>query len=938
MNFLIKIFLYIISTLLFGFLVFSTFLLPQYKKIESINTDNALSQYETIYLSWGITEKKIFIENISQIDNIYYTNSWSYNKKIESDKIIFELNNGSFFININDLTKEYIFKSKWIKKSSIKISPLWTWLFYIDINNEKINILSKNTVLKLWFLDTKSWNLINNAYLYPHEIIKLKDLRLRNANWVEINPIQKNSDFLRIKKHYFKSLYIKTVISDNNNNNSLIWRSISKKSLNFFNATIKDINTKNKLYDKKYNYIKTLNSWNFPLLNYINNNITYLRNDSKKIVYYKNKIINNILKLFWEKNTKTYITRNKIKEDLISLKNIDNNEYQSMLKLMNYFYYVIVQNNSLENKNILSDDINIIRKINFYNLKLDLEKKSKPKLFLSYIYIKTSFNMFDNWNISELNKYINNFIKILYKDIETQNKYSNINNIKENNNLIEYLNYYLGNYIYDSFKLNKPIKDTMELINNYIILSEKTYFKSSSNTSRIKTWIYEGLSFLDKFTLYIRKQLFKEKRNNHGLLININNNIENIKLLNKNINIYTLNFNKNILSLENERKYNLIKIKLKEYFEALLDYQLYLNNNDKAKENILNSNTYRDTSNDNVKLSFENFNKYILQFDWINKNSINSDTVEIVDNMYYKVNKIYINWVVMSFHLYPSLWNKIDKIFLDWVPKNKQKYYNSSLFLDEQKKQMDKKITTASKEDEYKYDFKRFFINKFIKKENKKKVTQENKTTKNIKDEKVIIIFKSEKLLWKNWEFKIIRNFVKLNYSNILVNRNLDKYDINIDWALFSLKQDKSIDNKFWLLYSSYILDNNYHYFKDISIKYYSKHKDEEEILWINWTKVKFIWKINLTDLEKELSTFMWNTENITLIYNTIYNNFIEINNLKIIYNLINKQIIIKFTNKKNNIEIYFKWSNIVKVKNNSNDIEWSWTINNLTNILSTIK
>jgi len=929
MNFLLKILWYIIITLLFLFLVFYTFLSPQYQRIESLKINNNFQKNYS--LSW------VLVNNLSQLDNIYYTNSGSYTIKNIGNIIQIELWKGKFLFNINDLTKKYIISNKWIE-----IKPLWTWIFYLDtnhlnnFNNTDINIFSKESLLEIWYKNLKSWKIINNSYLYPHEYMKIKNLILKGINWKEESIIQKNTDFLRIKTQFFKSWYISDKITSSNPIKSTIWKIIWEKNINFLNISIDNINKNYKKDHLLVSYISKLESWDFPWVNYIKEHIFYFYNDAKKIIYYKNKITKNTLQLFNENQIKTYTLRNKIEITLNKLKNIDKEEYNKMTGFINYLYVITEKNNSLSNNLELFNDINIARKINFYDLKLKIN--TKPK-FTSLIYLKSTFNLFDKWKINNLNNNIHAFISYYYTDLRIKENNWELSYNKKNVNKLDYLGFYLKNYISYTLKSNTSIKNSLELINKYIILNKTTYF----NNDRINTGIREWILFLNKLKNFIRNNLFNKKRNEAWILVkqsNTNNNIELYQELKNNIDKFNKNIDNNSKLIENKKDYEKIKKNLWEYFEALLNYEKYSLNNDKAKRNLLNAPTI--WNNDNlIKLSKEKFLQYIIKFDWINNNSVNNIKVNIINNTYYEVKQIYINGKKMSFNLYPYDWNKISNIYIYWIDKNKQEYYNSSYFLDKQKEYLKQKAMDSNVKNKDKYDFKKFFLNKFFKtNKTPNEITIDKTPKKNKNEEPIIVIFKSEKLLWKRGEFKIIRNIINIKYYDLLVNRIWNIYNIYVNWSLFSIKNNKKIDNStHWLLYSKYILGTNSHYFENVGIKYYSTYKisNNIKILWVWWNKIKFLWKINILDLENTLKTFFLNKNNIELVYNSIYNTYININRLKINYDILTGQIIYNFKNKNNNIEISFKWSNIINISKNWIKIKGNWSLTNLTNILLTI-
>jgi hypothetical protein len=106
-------------------------------------------------------------------------------------------------------------------------------------------------------------------------------------------------------------------------------------------------------------------------------------NKQKKKIYYKNKILKNLIRLLNSDKNDVSIT-NTILEYSNNIKNIDNNEYKNIEEIINLFY-----KNSLK-----SNETKLITINNLNNLFLKFKNQNKQNE--SLIFLKNIFDKYHN--------------------------------------------------------------------------------------------------------------------------------------------------------------------------------------------------------------------------------------------------------------------------------------------------------------------------------------------------------------------------------------------------------------------------------------------------------------------------------------------------------------------------------------------------------------
>lgn len=303
-------------------------------------------------------------------------------------------------------------------------------------------------------------------------------------------------------KIFIITIFISLKLSANENENKILFK--------INNKVVTNVD-----FERRINYLETINNLDYSNLNKIEKNII-LQDFISSLIFYeynlKNKIIkqnlnNEINNIYNQKvnfeletikennlkdNLKIDLIRKKIFENLINNRKNDLNEKTNILDLLyNYnLNYVIFKNNPLltfkiesiknrndflkfisylkENKNdyiFKNEDINDINKIS-NNLKENLNNNNKIFQNVNANYI-TLYSLEKN-----LESYEGVFVKLINysSNIALQKDQLNCNFINKFDKKIEFKEY-------EYSKLNKQIKDNLKSLNDYIIINDNENFR-----------------------------------------------------------------------------------------------------------------------------------------------------------------------------------------------------------------------------------------------------------------------------------------------------------------------------------------------------------------------------------------------------------------------------------------------------------------------------
>jgi len=748
LNILHKAIFIIIAFSIFSFLFFVTFIAnsfssfekPFYEKNEQWlfelikNWENFSLSKEVSTNSWAILINKF---NLS--DKVIYS-YWEVQTEYLSWALNITIKPWIYYFQLKEINTKYIISWDWFE-----IENKWPWKFIINnLNSRKNLVFSQDALLSLNLKHYKTNEDITSIALYPHSYLLFNPLK---------NIFVKNSDLLKISQIFTLWFFNEKINNSEDFLNKILinsskWKELILNSIDYYN---KEKNQKN-IYINNY-----LDStfWTLPWEVFINKYSKLFINPNKKSLYYKNIIIREIHDLL-KSEIIDIKTINNINENLNWLKQIDIDWYESMKEFIKFNYI-----------NITIGEFKVNSKINFSKLLNKINNKNELYSIPSLIFLEQIFNNYNPDSIYFYNK-INTFIKNNFDDywisIDTSNNKKSIDEIKE----IDYLLYFLENIILNSdLSSDSNTSEIINLFNNYINIANTFYLYSNDSIKRI--WLFTNSKVLNKFIKIIETNYFESERKDELIILQEWVDIvkNDILLLEKNINSIFIFFNNNniVLDLENSTKDKFLKEKLypnlektyKEYFNALIDYDDYLAKYDINKKELLDTKTINENTN-KIVLSIESAKEYISQFNWIQFKNTNIKimdyiyclnpieenlNIELINPYCYKIENLNIDKLPTSFILYPFLNNKIDNI----------KVWNSlkswSYKLDEVEIELEKKIKMA-KDNKEQFEFENFLVNTFW----RQVISNNNIATNTIDDEvfeqedSVIRIFKRNKLLW----------------------------------------------------------------------------------------------------------------------------------------------------------------------------------------------
>lgn len=946
-----KLVLTFLSLSIFLILLWISTLSNQYKDLIDLNiSDTEIWSYE-LTSSWKKLDYKlvtdddfkwssIYYSKLNLVDDLYFETVSDNDLKIAwtGSKINYNLWAWIYLFNLNDWNIDYEITWTWFY-----IKMLSNWKFLINNKNpRKVSILSLDSILDFNLINTKTLEKMTWVYLYPHMYF---DFSISRVN------LMKNSDMLKLSKIFTLEYINNSLVNNFNEFNPKILDLLWDESKDFLKVSYESILRKYSMNEKKFYEVRNYTVRNVSWISYIQKYFTYFMNTEKKEVYYKNLILSQINDLF-KNNEINNDNVSEIYNNLQDLKDFSPKWYSHMLDLTKSYYKVLVSYNDISYLN---------PKINFFNLLSKLEWKKKKDFYYSFLYLNSVYSSMDSWRdlldnkYSYILKFVDHFFDDLWVRQRVEDKKTNyfINVDKNYNSKISFLDYYsflLWSILSNSFSLDS-LDDRKYLINllwRYITINDILSNKSSS--VKKLTIVYHYYLILEVSYLEIKDLYFQKDRDEKWLLLSkqyvdyftkqeynnwLKKHIEYI------IDYYKLN-NKYFLNnvSDNNLKNNFDKI-IKDFEELLFavsDYQSYTARYDKVKWKILWVRLATDLDLD-LSLSNEKFYHFIKIF-----NGINIDNINIyIKRDYYQVSWIIVNWKKISFRLYPNKRNRITNIEIDWEIKP------YTYDLDEIKSSWEWKNDNLSKKDKKdNYDFANFFVLTFKDTEEKdiKKFDLKEKETE--EEDKFLVVFKKDILLWSKWEFKNVKDFLNLKYDNLIVKSNWnDNYDIYLTWAKFTIStlsdnKRKSTDIS-WELSASYVFSDTDHYFKDIEFYMFkpvtkiirrSKRNTEEELdldmdFW--WAKIKIDSNIELFDIEYKMKSIMWSTyEQITKIYNLISVKWAK--NISFVIWWKKLDLLSEFNYKGKNIKVslekngditslYIDNNNIVKQKLNENKV-----------------
>lgn len=838
--------------------------------------------------------------NLNNVDNVYFNISEKSDFTLNNN--IFKLSKWLFLFNLYDLSTDYKIVWNWFT-----LKPISPWIFFMDLNDENnLKIFSIDSLLDMELLDLKDNSVSNQLKIYPNIWVKFNPKR---------NALVKNTDFLRTQllvnfKYFPNKLFV-------NNKINIDWISkaysyYDKESLDFLSSVFEY----EYLSDQDFrDNAKILSSTTVSWLKYIEKYYTFFLNDNKKIIYLKNKIIDNLNSLYYSKSKFEELSQ-EFRQDFESLKILDSNEYEKFKSILDHYYKLSFVNKNIETKDLSLSYLEVLK---IYNNK-------NTKLLKSSFYLNSIFSL-SNSSKNNLNEQLYLYIDALFEEnwiiLKMEDRKITFN---EKNLSNVYLLQNLAFYIKNIASNNLEIKTVWDF-DNYIELFEYFYVINKSldlvnKDVNIETNIVEFYDFYSWTVKNIRELFFKRELSDKWLLVLEKKDYSKKSLLELNnlmSNIFKYyKSNEEFLSDKNKiiwLSYQRVNKSFEQYYLAISNYNEYIITYDKTTSTLFWSDTIYSQQQEQV-VSKENLLKYLKKFVWFDLENLE---VKIIDENYYEISSIYINGIEFSFDIYPKRLNMLTNIRWAWLEKLK----NSSYELDTL--ELEYEELAKNSDWDSKYDFSYFFINTFFSNNNWNIKVDFNNETQEIVEDKIITIFKRDRLFWSKWDFNILKPELTFNYRDVVVELKDNNYDINLkNWKYLA---NLNIENTSFSL--EVIIDWKYnfekHSFENLSIKLIDKEwSDDSNIQYLLWWKtIKIPWVIKTVDFKKEfekiLEALIYAKDSYQLLNNNL-NSFdpdVELlsnNNVKFSFESDNKQIKIIFK-EWNFIMFNVNWQDYVKNK-----------------------
>jgi len=773
----LKIFFSILALMLFAFLVNITFYFSNYSKNIDFISSIGLKQDNDLYQlinSWTILKSVelssweiltgTFVKNINKIDRIYFSNLNSYDVKYFSWTYEIDLKQWLYFLDLNDLSVNY--KIKWL---GFEIEPKSAGMIFLDTRDpSNILVFSVNSIFKFVF-KSESWRKVNYYYIYPH-------------NYLIFNV--KNNKFSRIWWDVFR---IKTIVNDGflkeklKDDLNLKWF-LKWEELKFFTNVFNFIQKDYYKYKLSFTKLKNLNSFSLIWQKYIDKYFDYFINEAKKRVYYKQSILNSIQELYNQKLTSTDVSQDIINK-LWKLKEYNVNDYNEVISTLNWYYKIILKNNSLKDKVILDNFLPLIK------------------------YIK----LVESGEIKDIDDLIHK-VQVNQSKIFSLDKINEIYSLSKKN--LDYL-YLLRNIDKKSFNrivLNLQIK--------YKQLKDKNISKNKRDLlNKYYYWVLNLKQWNDDLELYILLKNIYFTYDFSDFAFNLE------KYFNDFVNIY---FSKlKVVNNEIIVWQHIDIVLLKSFLYYLEDY---LNNfafDINSPDNWKSSNTQNLTYNINILEKYLFLNKYIyfknnsdeLLKTWVFKNKyLLNNILNFIRNKLFSKDRE--NWLLVSSNKY-DLPEKVEEKFSNII----EEFFKLEK-INKNKLQNDPKFRVLLEDYDKLYEkFKEYFLALLNYEEYKTKYSKLDSQLDNYK------VDVKENVLWKEDIIKFLSQFKWADFSNteILVTSNPNEFIVKNFWVNGWVVSFKINPEKSYLIYDL-IIESDIKNRK----KYYGRmySLEREQILW----------------------------------------------------------------------------------------------------------
>ena len=949
MQLITKIFLFILSSLCLFFLVFFTFIDPSVDS--TINVEYEFTHTGTYIIEWEASNYQVMtiddnnkstwmkMYNVSLWNNIFFIN-WNIEQKWKNE---IHLSEWSYYFDINSLDFNHEIYIEWGK-----ITSNWPWDYVINTEHKSQNsIFSLSSKIELNLYNPSStplqWTLLDiypNMYVMYNpqlnkQIINADLLRIQNVQYIGMINSPLYSESPDVSGNIIYELHEdikKYVFYENENNYNFI-----KKIFDF-----------NNFQEKKYktDFIKLTqnNFYNFPGEKYIIQYYNYFQNEEKKKVYYKNIILKELVSQINEKNNAN--NKNDVIIENINLLKENYPEDYKLIRKTIYHYYENILYSQYSSPSLL---------IQFSKLNQKLNEKNEEFNYTSLLGLRNIYTRYHNGNYTNYHKLLNNFID--------QHKIEmNMSIYDENHRIHNYFLFFLKNILVADFTKVQDHNDIVILFQKYLDI--QNIFLEKWNDVTKKTALFDNATLLKVFINIARVNFFENKLDDKWLLIPL----KSPKITQNNYNILYNNLNqlldfhkkyKNFIENSNNRKdkiltltYNKYNSDLKEYFLALDDYNQYLLEYDDALfDPDFSDNTITGLKKDDAA-------NYLKQFTWVS--SLNTlinirdygyciQPVEVndipvkndKDGYCFKIENLIISWFNFKFLLNTSDNNTISHLsYTDIDGKNIK--ISTNYVMDHIKEDMLRKYASVQSKEKDKYDFSKFFINTFIKKDNntidswEDIITIDKYSPPNSSNDTFTVRKLKQVLLGKNSYLEKIRTILPISYDYLIITRENNEYIVNIFPVSFNITVTNGISsNRFKWKFSweyAYGSKDTENTFDNVSLLINDTKTIREEFL-LNETAININGKFMTKDITTVLNKVLFPYSKIENIYLKIYEKYPNTTTTTITYELEQNKIIFDIWNGYN---VNYNMESQVEIYKNNNKLI-TITYTKLKNYLDTL-
>lgn len=739
------------------------------KKANIVNID--FSAWEKFY-GWDATKKTFIKEDSTQkkdgfylrqyspIDGIYYTsgdkNPFVHTKKEDVNIVTF--GSGLFICNIQTRLEQYEFRV-----GDITLRPKGRGVFLIDTNNPQVKIFSFDTFLDVELVNDSGRTHIAQFTLFPSLLFKhdpKNTLGLKKVDILRISIVD-SIRYIDIKRGEDSKILFS---GENTEQNQIFLTEVEKDITARINALVTlhaDILDKN----------------NTKNISFFDASSDFLVNGSKKEIFLKNTLIEDILQVLNNKGKTSQ--NNAIISTLTEMKELSPRVYEDGVAILRQYYYIAVYSHFVD-----LDPIDANKKMIFIPEWVESSFLSQTENIITnnpklqqreyYAYLSNLFSAyyFLNLHTEELNKY---FEKILQKMLD--------NKFLVKDDFLPF-SFFVTQYLSTGPVI--PNIDTVWIISHLSQITNDYYTSNQLDKAKlanITTTIFYNYTriftkihsvFLTTFTDKTTNGLLMKEVYLNGETITLDPNfmtafIDGIDMIRKDI-----TKKENVLSIDNGNQWNsqvidsysllittlnslnILVSMFDNYSKYLSDFHLDANN--RSARGILIEKEDR--------MGIDIVQKYLQNF-----NNLDISTLQVGNNFqkdgFYEV-QVMILGNVFAFKLWDQNHMIADISYTDTL-WNKKTFPDMTILLD-QKEQQFKDLGTATEDLnlKYKYDFKNFFENTFLRGNsvaviNVPSTSDPVSTTSSTTPEMQLFI--QQELLDK--DFKNIVDFLPIHFSNV---------------------------------------------------------------------------------------------------------------------------------------------------------------------------